>query len=39
MPAVSYCLLAWKGFMKYVVEMGSVVMIYIQIFIKFGPGI
>jgi hypothetical protein len=26
----------WKGFMKYAVEMGSGVMIYIPIFIKTG---
>jgi hypothetical protein len=28
-----------KGFMKYVVEMGSATMIYIQSFIKIGLGI
>jgi hypothetical protein len=29
----------WEGFMKYVVEMGSCVMIYISSFIKTGSGI
>jgi hypothetical protein len=29
----------WKGFMKYAVEMGSVVMTYILSFIKIGSGI
>jgi hypothetical protein len=29
----------WEGFMKYAVEMGSSVMIYIPSFIKIGSGI
>jgi hypothetical protein len=29
----------WEGFMKYAVEIGSGVMIYIPSFIKFGSGI
>jgi hypothetical protein len=29
----------WEGFLKYAVEMGSVVIIYIPSFIKIGSGI
>jgi hypothetical protein len=29
----------WEGFMKYVIEMSSIVMIYILTFIKIGSGI